>query len=68
MTDAELAAERLALARESTELKAEQRKTKRDLTSQRELSAKLHDHFVRLTAFTNALRARNRRRDGGDKA
>jgi hypothetical protein len=62
MTDAELEAERLALARLSAELKAERRKRGLDLAGQRELSRKLQDHFARLRTFADALLARDRRR------
>jgi len=65
MTDAELEAERLALARASAELKAERRLKSRDPAAQRELSRKLQDHFARIRAFTDALLARDRRRGGG---
>jgi len=67
MTDAELEAERRALARESAELKAEQRKRKRNPAAQRELSRKLKS-LRPVTAFTACPRARDQRRGGGSKA
>ena len=63
MTDAELDAEHKALLREAADLTAEDARLKQvhDPAGERELWRKLQDHVIRFKAFTDAMRAREKR-------
>jgi len=63
MTDAELDAEHKALLREAADLTAEDARLKQfhDPPGEMELWRKLQDHVIRFKAFTDAMRAREKR-------
>ena len=63
MTGAELEAEHKALLREAADLTAEDARLKQfhDPSGEMELWRKLQDHVIRFKAFTDAMRAREKR-------